>query len=359
MRYGWIIPVFLAGLAAGWFVHDAWHVSTATGIASPSTPRRSATAAPPETPDLASLAMAGQLGEVIDRIDGNPDRLIRLMARLPPDSALALAQAFGESREGAFAVNLAAAGIHEERGAYESALDALLQASLLVESERDERQLTRKLADVTDAWSRALIGREDFDSVDRMYQSITLAMPERAEYFLKLGMLRMRMGDFERALIPLAHIENHDEWGARARELIAQAEASEVRDAPGQERLALRSAGSQFVVEARIDHGRSIHLLVDTGAAMTIIDESLLAGLGYPLANRRQEYFATAGGVVEAPVVTIGHLGLGNAGISELPVGALPLGIDGINGLLGMNFLRHYEFRIDQREKILYLDSHH
>ncbi|MBD3646736.1 MAG: clan AA aspartic protease, partial [Pseudomonadales bacterium] len=251
------------------------------------------------------------------------------------------------------------ADLHRRRGADQASLDALLQAALLVEDEGQDMKLSLALEDLTDDWSRELIAREDFDSVDRMYQSITLAMPERAEYFLKLGRLRMRMGDFERALVPLSHIENHRTWGASAREMIAQAEASEIRESPGQERLALRSAGSQFVVEATLDHGRTIHLLVDTGAAMTIIDEALLSGSGYALANRRQEYFATAGGVVTAPVLTVGHLALGNAGISELPVGALPLGIDGIDGLLGMNFLRHYEFRIDQGEQVLYLDSHH
>jgi len=51
------------------------------------------------------------------------------------------------------------------------------------------------------------------------------------------------------------------------------------------------------------------------------------------------------------------RLSLGGAAINQLAVGALALDMpEGINGLLGMNFLRHFDFRIDQESRVLHLD---
>ena len=46
--------------------------------------------------------------------------------------------------------------------------------------------------------------------------------------------------------------------------------------------------------------------------------------------------------------------------ISELAVGALPVNMPGqVRGLLGMNFLRHFDFKIDQVTHTLHLDERH
>ena len=81
-----------------------------------------------------------------------------------------------------------------------------------------------------------------------------------------------------------------------------------------------------------------VRLLVDTGAAITAIDASVLARLGYNL-EERKEYFATANGVVEAPVVTLDALALGESKVNRLSIGALSLeSQNNIDGLLGMKF---------------------
>ena len=56
-------------------------------------------------------------------------------------------------------------------------------------------------------------------------------------------------------------------------------------------------------------------------------------------------------------MLALGRLALGEAGISQLAVGALELQLgESIDGLLGMNFLRHYQFRIDQDQGRLILE---
>ena len=50
-------------------------------------------------------------------------------------------------------------------------------------------------------------------------------------------------------------------------------------------------------------------------------------------------------------------LSLGTATTSAITVSALPLAMSNeVDGLLGMNFLRHYNFRIDQDRAVLELN---
>ena len=154
----------------------------------------------------------------------------------------------------------------------------------------------------------------------------------------------------------MSQIENHPQFGEKARELIAQTDVDE--QLRSLEVLPLESNGNQFVVNAVIDDIRSINLLIDTGAAMTILDQRVLQALGYNLNGQRQEFFSTANGVIEAPVVSIRRLALGEASMGPLSIGALTLSLpENIEGLLGMNFLRHYDFRIDQDRRELHLNS--
>ena len=246
--------------------------------------------------------------------------------------------------------------IAEER--YEYALDLLLDASFVAITPLEQDEFRRLLAQFVDTYTRALIAINQFQEVDTFYEQLTLALPQFAEYQLQLGKLRIQMGNGYDALAPLAQISNHERYGAEARDLMSQVERNVAADADiALETLPLTGRDGQFIVEAMIDNRYPVKLLVDTGAAMTAIDAGVLQTAGYDLNGERQ-YFVTANGVVSAPVVTLATVSLGNALVAELPVGALALSMPGdVVGLLGMNFLRHYDFRIDQNNNTLILDK--
>ena len=243
-----------------------------------------------------------------------------------------------------------------EYGNFDGAVTLMEKAYLLTITPGEERFFFVQLREISDTYEKSLLAVENYDLLDEFYERITFAMPEQAHFFLKLGLLRIRLGNYDAALAPLSQIENHPQFGEKARELISQTEVEELFESL--EVLPLKSKGNQFVVEAVIDESRRINLLIDTGAAMTVLDEGLLQALGYNLNGQRQEFFSTANGVVEAPVISIQQLALGDASMGPLSVGALSLSMPGnIDGLLGMNFLRHYDFRIDQDSQELYLNS--
>lgn len=239
---------------------------------------------------------------------------------------------------------------------YEQAFESLLDISYFPVGPVEQDEFHRQLAEFVDTYTRALIAINHFEEVDAFYERLTLSLPQYAEYQLQLGKLRVQMGNGDTALSPLAQISNHELYGAEARQLINQIEQNVAADIFF-ERLPLSGGEGQFIVEAMIDGHYRVKLLVDTGAAMTAIDAGVLQMAGYSLDAERQ-YFVTANGVVSAPVVTVGTMSLGLAELSQLSVGALPLSMPGdVVGLLGMNFLRHYEFRIDQDNRLLILDK--
>jgi clan AA aspartic protease (TIGR02281 family) len=265
-----------------------------------------------------------------------------------------------ENRNLPFDMLLKQVSIMEDKGDFSVAIEILLQAALVASSEIENQKFESTLARIIDGASKELVAQQRFGVLDQLYERLTLKLPELAEYYLKLGLLRIRMGNEPEAFQPLAQIQNHTQYGAQARQLLIQLEESQTYTTKLIDEIPLTVRRGQFVVEAIVDpdrngKGAAIQLLVDTGAAMTAIDAAVLLRLGYDL-EERTEYFATANGVVEAPVVTLGALMLGESTISRLSIGALNLSSQSnIDGLLGMNFLRHFEFRLNQESQKLEL----
>lgn len=312
MRLFWTVVVFSAGLAVGWYLHALHIASIVAPFQSPMLH---------ETPPIAQQPVAASSASV--------------------------------SPFHAFRVQISRLIIAER---YEQAFDSLLDASLVAITPLEQDEFRRLLAQFVDTYTRALIAINQFQEVDVFYEQLTLALPQFAEYQLQLGKLRIQMGNGDAALAPLAQISNHERYGAEARDLMSQVERNTTTDI-ALETLPLTGRDGQFIVEAMIDNRYPVKLLVDTGAAITAIDAGVLQMAGYDLDGERQ-YFVTANGVVSAPVVTLAAVSLGNALIAELPVGALALSMPGdVVGLLGMNFLRHYDFKIDQNNNTLILDK--
>lgn len=344
-----VLSCLVVGVLLGWFLKSAWddgRESQTTETATELAEVRSNTGVIAAPVSVTPVPLA------------DLPRLLGSIAVLDPASRIAAVTAFETSFGRSFSSRVYLASCHVELGEASAAVDTLLGAALLVRTSEEQFVLEHQLAITMEELAKMLVDRNRIDELDRLYEDITLALPELADFFLDLGLLRIRTGDPVNGLVPLAHIENHLRLGAEARALIARIEAEDTGPGEVLEEIPLRVAGSQFIVEATIDGIHLVNLLIDTGAAMTVVEASVLSRVGYGLDGPRA-YFKTAGGVVEAPLVDLGHLALGATGRSYLTVGSLPLDMPaGIDGLLGMNFLRHFEFRIDQAGSVLYLTSH-
>ena len=94
------------------------------------------------------------------------------------------------------------------------------------------------------------------------------------------------------------------------------------------------------------DTFRNVFVALDTGASTTMIPTEVAVDLGYDLSNPNEQMM-TANGIVLANRITIRKLTaigetVGNIDVvcHDLPEGSI------IEGLLGLNFLRHFDVNI-------------
>lgn len=103
------------------------------------------------------------------------------------------------------------------------------------------------------------------------------------------------------------------------------------------------------VIRARAFAGRHpLQMVVDTGASHTTIPSSVARALGLVRGDEPRVRVDTAGGTLEAPMVTLDRLRIGPIRVHSLPVVVLDLPGDlAGKGLLGLDVLRRLHVRID------------
>ena len=121
--------------------------------------------------------------------------------------------------------------------------------------------------------------------------------------------------------------------------------------------IPLRRLGDHFIVRSQINR-KHMDLMIDTGASTTVLTQTAFNQL-YRRYKRQfiGEYMInTAGGAVKAPVYQLGQISIAGYQVSDIAVVVLPMeNFHEADGLLGMNFLREFEFHIDQEEDLLFL----
>jgi len=116
--------------------------------------------------------------------------------------------------------------------------------------------------------------------------------------------------------------------------------ATEIRFVPGR----------HILVDARINGSTPVKLILDTGAAGTLISPRALAAAGVSLT--RDARTAKTRGVardteVEVQVVAVQSLAVGDAQVANLVVSSYEMGMSDAEGLLGQDFLRNFNVSID------------
>ncbi len=118
----------------------------------------------------------------------------------------------------------------------------------------------------------------------------------------------------------------------------------------GDERaVPLIKKGNQYVAVLQLDGYHDVRLLMDTGASMTTLSEHALARVGSSLNFRElgSRMFRTANGVAKGRVLQLDTVTLGSFTLSDARLAVLNFDIgDDVDGLLGMNVLGAFEFRI-------------
>ncbi len=113
--------------------------------------------------------------------------------------------------------------------------------------------------------------------------------------------------------------------------------------------LQLSKRGEHFVVPLYSSNQR-FNLLLDTGASTTVLSERAFTQLPSQLSRFIGRYqINTAGGQVEAPVYLVQRFYFAGYSIEDTAVVVLPMDdFSEVQGLLGMNILKQFDFKLDQ-----------
>ena len=110
--------------------------------------------------------------------------------------------------------------------------------------------------------------------------------------------------------------------------------------------------GRAIVVEALINGGTPTKLILDTGAEKTVINPRVLAAAGASLTEGPSAQIRGATGTATVRRVPLDSLEVGGAKVGKLLVISHDIEQDGVDGLLGRDFLEQFKVSIDSQAGI-------
>jgi clan AA aspartic protease (TIGR02281 family) len=257
------------------------------------------------------------------------------------------------------------AEVYQGQGDLLTAIDQLYEArGYAFRPDRLQRISGRIRATVSEL-AQSLKRNGDDHALLALYQHLIQLEPDHAFWFMGLANTQLALDDKEAARRSLLLIAQDPDIGAQAQAMLSELSlaSTDLQGAGSWDTAAeminipLQRIGTHFIVDATPAAGRSVQLLVDTGASLTILTPQVLQqGDIHYEDTGRTAVFHTANGSVEAPVYRLDSLAVGDWYVTRLEVGVLELGESaGVDGLLGMNFLNRFQFFIDQNEALLHL----
>ena len=116
----------------------------------------------------------------------------------------------------------------------------------------------------------------------------------------------------------------------------------------------MRQPVSNIIVLRRVEiagQGGAVwaDLLLDTGAAITILSKTTIETAGYDLsAASESQRIVTGSSVIEVPVIKVAELRVQELVVKDILVCVHNIPeVANIHGLLGMNFLKHFRTVVD------------
>lgn len=242
---------------------------------------------------------------------------------------------------------------NDARAAIRALQEAHTHSHLFAVRERIQKQLDESIS----LHRKKLVDEGELEELVALFRMLIERQPNHSYYFLGLANAYVASNAYDQALTALRYIQYDAEIGPRARALISEIGD---RSGPTQVTVPLRQASNTYLIQATLNGRVRVTLMLDTGASMSVIKPTVLARLGTAPSNEHPTVtLNTANGTVTARVVRLDSLSVGDKTVRDLTVAAVELTeLPNIDGLLGMDYLRHFRFTVDQNQATLILKHH-
>ena len=165
-----------------------------------------------------------------------------------------------------------------------------------------------------------------------------------------------QLGEFEYALNAVEPLLNQPNYEIKARTLLADIEAA-IRKPQS---IPLSRQGEHFIVQALMNDTFNVSLMLDTGASISLLSESAFDELSQysDVIYIKDLNLNTAGGIVTANIYQVAEVSKQGYVVNDFLFAVSHSYANDYNdGLLGMNFLKAFDFHIDQNNGLLILKN--
>jgi predicted aspartyl protease len=113
--------------------------------------------------------------------------------------------------------------------------------------------------------------------------------------------------------------------------------------------------GKAVVVDVLLNGRTTTKLILDTGADLSVVNPRVLTAAGVSLTEGQRSQIRGATGTASVQTVQVDSVAVGTAQVSKLPVISHDIEQDGVDGLLGRNFLDQFKVSIDNQAGVVTL----
>lgn len=176
--------------------------------------------------------------------------------------------------------------------------------------------------------------------------------PDNAAYYLRLAEIYLELGDYGAAEYQLASILP----GAANAQRLARIRNAIAGQNTVESGVPLARKGSHYLVDVRLN-GVPTRLMIDTGASVSALSRQAAAQLvdSAGLLLQGETQLATAGGRISSPVYLADTVSIDRHDLYGVEWVVIDYPDTDVDGVLGMNVLSQFEFKLDQQRSILLL----
>jgi clan AA aspartic protease (TIGR02281 family) len=196
--------------------------------------------------------------------------------------------------------------------------------------------------------------KNSYDRLVGIYRQLTSLEAEHTFYYLRLSYWLLQSGDALDASQSLLGAVNDIALEGQIRELQQAIDLYE--DVGPQIEVPLKMVGEHYLISVGIAREISVELMIDTGASKTVIKRQHLINKIPELLNAAKSIeMNTANGRAKGMLVHLKNVGIGPLQLERLEVVLMSLPDFEYDGLLGMDVLSQFAFKIDQENSTLVL----
>ncbi|PIQ31460.1 MAG: hypothetical protein CO186_04430 [Zetaproteobacteria bacterium CG_4_9_14_3_um_filter_49_83] len=208
-----------------------------------------------------------------------------------------------------------------------------------------QMQLDEQVNNVVQQYKEQLKESEQYSRLLDFARKLSNIDGANPEFQWLQAMTLVEMGQLEQARTLLEPLVYDPSVSTKAERLLHRID--QIVDAEYTMSVPLQRSGDHFLVPISVNGSAPVLLLLDTGASITLLEQSQLLSPGNTAKGNIE--LQTANGVMRAALLPSNRVRLGSFELENVDIALIrqPM-FPTAKGLLGMNILKHFDFFIDQ-----------